>query len=129
MVDWSKPIQTRDGRKARLLGQIVNQRFGGHTRVVCITDTVAGDEWVHYVNAYSGSVHNEADDRNYDIINVPERKKHKCVNLNTTCDTTCDDGHDSYFLVRCYRHSIHYGELTSSFAAQYCPFCGEKAGV
>ena len=133
MVDWSKPIQTRDGRKARLLGTAVNERLGLHTKVVCIPENNSGEyrtEWVHYVNSYNGRVY-ESDDRNCDIINVPERKGHFCQSLGVTCD----EGHDSYFLVRCYHYAgldgpePRIGKLASAFAAPYCPFCGEKAGT
>jgi hypothetical protein len=46
MIDWTKPIELIDGRKARLLGEIRN-RFGCK-RVVAIDDCT--DEFLGYFN-------------------------------------------------------------------------------
>jgi hypothetical protein len=46
MIDWTKPIEVTDGRKARLLGEIRNR--SGCNRVVAIDDGV--DEFMAYFN-------------------------------------------------------------------------------
>lgn len=66
-VDWTKPIQTRDGRPMRYLMKLEHPTGGGgHTRVA--QNTVDGSVWtcredgLFYANQKTG----------HDIINVPE---------------------------------------------------------
>lgn len=70
-VDWSKPIQTRDGRKARLLGELKTSSAETENRVVAV-EGAGGDEGVYpYFENGSYFLHEEG---HRDIINVPPRK-------------------------------------------------------
>ena len=59
-VDWTKPIQTRDGRKARLLGELKTSSVETERRAVAV-ECPDGSEWGYTI----------FED---DIINVPPRK-------------------------------------------------------
>ena len=71
MIDWSKPIQTVDGKKARLLGELKKPSVENESRAVAIEWPI-GYESVH---AYfeNGSYFSYREDPR-DIINVPPRK-------------------------------------------------------
>jgi hypothetical protein len=88
-VDWSKPLQTRDGRKARLLGVIKcdNSEASGTHVVASMLDDSAESVDIVFTNGRSYSPAKDSDD---DIINAPERIKRE-VWLNV------------------YQHSEYYG--------------------
>lgn len=71
MIDWSKPIQTVDGKKARLIGELKTLHTENDNKVVAV-ELPTGYECVytHYENGRF-FLHKE-DPR--DIINVPPRK-------------------------------------------------------
>ena len=69
MVDWTRPVQTRDGRKARVL---CTNKVGGQPVVVLVE--VCSEETIQTVNI-DGSFHNNEGARsNYDIMNIPEKR-------------------------------------------------------
>ena len=72
MIDWSKPIQTVDGKKARLLGELKTLHTENDNKVVAV-ELPTGYECVYtyYANGRS-FLHKE--DHTRDIINVPPRK-------------------------------------------------------
>jgi hypothetical protein len=88
-VDWSKPIQTRAGRKARLLGEIIGRDDPFAVAVM----TEDGREYVLYYFA-SGKFYVNATCVN-DIINAPERIK-RDVWLNVYQHSECC-GYDSKY--------------------------------
>lgn len=65
-VNWQLPIQTRDGRNARLLGTVRN---GCGTHVVAIED----DNRIEEIHKYrsNGFLCSEVQPTNHDIINTP----------------------------------------------------------
>jgi hypothetical protein len=91
-VDWSKPLQTRDGRKARLLGVIkcYNSEASGTHVVASMLDDSAESVDIVFTNGRSYSPVKDSDD---DIINTPERIKRE-VWLNVYQHSECY-GYDS----------------------------------
>lgn len=69
--DWSKPIQTVDGRKARLLDELETPAVRDERRVVVVED-LNGYERA-YVYFENGQFVHGRNSQN-DIINVPPRK-------------------------------------------------------
>ena len=70
-VDWTKPIQTEDGRKARLLGELKTSSVLHESRVVAI-ECPDGHEWGYTVFEDGRCCRQVESTRN--IINVPPRK-------------------------------------------------------
>ncbi|MDE2105110.1 MAG: hypothetical protein KGL39_48170 [Patescibacteria group bacterium] len=68
-LDLTKPMQTRDGRKARLLASDLKSQF---QLVFVITDK-DGNE--HVGERYADGRYSSGYDRPHDIINVPEPPK------------------------------------------------------
>jgi hypothetical protein len=68
-IDWSRPLQTRDGRKARLLG-VINSKPFSHVVAVECRDV---EETRHHTP--SGSYWETIYNSDYDLINAPERIK------------------------------------------------------
>ena len=66
MINWDKPIQTRDGRKARFLYRFVVGKDIKRELVLVLTE----EEYPTLVDAMSGQNNMGVD---FDIINVPER--------------------------------------------------------
>lgn len=73
-VDWTKPIQTRDGRKARLLGMLDNKIY---THAVAITD--GAGEFVT-ICADNGTYSDTAS--RLDIVNIPPKPRQIDVWVN-----------------------------------------------
>lgn len=71
MIDWSKPIQTVDGRKARLLGELMLPAVCDERRVVAVEDPKGYER--AYVYIESGQFFHDRKSQ-HDIINVPPRK-------------------------------------------------------
>lgn len=70
-VDWTKPIQTVDGRKARLLGELKTLSVEAESMVVAV-ERAGGYESVHaYLENGRYFSYKESP---RDIINVPPRK-------------------------------------------------------
>lgn len=69
-IDWTKPIQTNGGRKARLLGTFANQNGNGH---VVAVDIGNGNERIQSCYPHGGTGHHE--DVSEHIINAPERSE------------------------------------------------------
>lgn len=68
MIDLTKPVQTRDGRKARV---ICTDMEGGSERIVAlITNRSGGEHPLSYFK--NGSYYNDDDSNNTDLINTPE---------------------------------------------------------
>lgn len=70
-LDWTKPIQTRDGYKARLIwtGDLGTGFTVEHKRIVAVSSLTCG-EFVVVFGEDGKSLSNE----NKDIINVPEKQ-------------------------------------------------------
>ncbi len=68
MIDWNKPIQTRDGSKAKPLGP---SKEGEHW----IAYQRSNSSWTTYAVFPDGRYSASAPDSSADIINVPERVK------------------------------------------------------
>lgn len=75
MIDWNKPIQTRDGRKARKLGDLAHAAFG--EPIVC---AVTGRNGLEFVACYapSGEFYGpgrparvQPSDSDMDLVNAP----------------------------------------------------------
>ena len=76
-VDWSKPIQTRNGRKAKLIGSWAEQQAPGReTRAVAISD--GGGSFVVALYFETGQFICDRPTNN-DIINVPPRTEKREV--------------------------------------------------
>lgn len=81
MIDWTKPIQTRDGRKAVLIAE------GVRVTLTCLRNQVRVDcgirDSVYQVSPVSGRLDERVGhEKNDDIINVPEPPKTRYVWLN-----------------------------------------------
>lgn len=72
-VDWTKPIQTRDGRKARVICTDAKKSRS----VIVLVENSSGGEHVHDYedNGSHYSVNSEA--HVLDVINVPEKRTWK----------------------------------------------------
>jgi hypothetical protein len=69
MVDWTKPIQTKDGRKARVICTDVNNV---DYPIVCIIKVDGIEYPFPFTN--NGNFHIGINGLNNDIINVPEKR-------------------------------------------------------
>ena len=69
--DWSKPIQTVDGRKARLLGELKASSVHNESRVVAVEEP-NGDE--HAKSYFEDGQYFSDRKSQHDIINVPPRR-------------------------------------------------------
>lgn len=69
MLDWSRPLQTRGGRDARLLGKYTSVNLGHRAAVLVAKED--GSERLRSVDSVNGRINPE---REYseDIFNVPE---------------------------------------------------------
>lgn len=65
-VDWTKPIQTRDGRKAELLCKDLLGDFSHAVKVKCKEGNMIG--------CYKPNGNRFQHESDYDIINVPPQK-------------------------------------------------------
>ncbi len=68
MIDWTKPIQTKDGRKARLLGTLA----GNGRRIIAISNSDTNEELYEVLFADGSQDGGWGKDN---IINVPEKMK------------------------------------------------------
>ncbi len=71
IVDWTKPIQTVDGRKARLLGELKASSVHNESRVVAVEEP-NGDE--HAKSYFEDGQYFSDRKSQHDIINVPPRR-------------------------------------------------------
>lgn len=70
-VDWTKPLRTKDGRKARFLG--TRKTLGEFTHIVAVEGSLGQhEEFVHYYRP-DGTYPYNAGGENKDLENVPER--------------------------------------------------------
>ena len=79
--DPTKPVQTRDGRKARIVSDKVSR--GGYKYIAIISEE-SGDEWSGTFIS-DGSYYASGDACHRDLINVPE-KREMWVNVYEGCD-------------------------------------------
>ena len=70
MINWEKPIQTRDGRKARVVRTDVKS---DHYSVICLVTQESGDEFVITCH-HDGSRDTTFAGHEADIINAPEKR-------------------------------------------------------
>lgn len=73
MIDWTKPVQTRDGRKARVI--CTDRKAKEHSIIALITQPCGRED--AYIYSTNGRFTNVA--RGTDLINVPQRHKHADV--------------------------------------------------
>ena len=69
--DPTKPVQTRDGRKARIVSDKVSR--GGYKYIAIISEE-SGDEWSGTFIS-DGSYYASGDACHRDLINVPEKRE------------------------------------------------------
>lgn len=74
MIDWNKPLETKDGRKARYLGQLTHPKW---CRAVAIQDANTGEHLASYTESgrYSPDGESQAD-----LINPPPPKRKEVLN-------------------------------------------------
>lgn len=82
--DWSKPIQTVDGRKARLLGELKTSSIYNESRVVAVEEP-NGDE--HAKSYFEDGQYFSDRKSQHDIINVPPRKVTREVEVWAVVDS------------------------------------------
>lgn len=70
MIDFSKPVETKDGRKVRVLTSTMKNPE--YPVVVIITDAEGNEYSETY--AASGALYNHRDDAEDDLVNVPEKR-------------------------------------------------------
>lgn len=73
MIDWTKPVQTRDGRKARVI--CTDRKAKEHSIVALIMQSCGRED--AYVYSTEGRFTDV--DLGMDLINVPQRHKHADV--------------------------------------------------
>lgn len=82
-IDWSKPIQTRDGREAKFLHDFGNE--GTATRQPIFVAVKRLSAWEHCTCERNGDYWEAVVDSHpcdSDLINVPEKRKVKlCMNV------------------------------------------------
>src|SRR5690606_7245324 len=80
-VDWTKPLRTKDGRKARFLG--MRKTLGKFTHIVAVEGTLGQEEeFVHYYRP-DGTYPYGASHYNLDLVNEPERvSRYTMMNKN-----------------------------------------------
>jgi len=66
-IDWSQPLQLRDGRSVRFIGDI--RASDARNKLVAVTNP-DGFEWSNAVTA-SGRIVSDLVRHDYDVINVP----------------------------------------------------------
>lgn len=70
MIDWSKPIQTKGGKKSRLLGKVDSSTFP------MVVATVEDGEEHPYTYTKEGKFFKSSgDEYGDDLVNVPEKMK------------------------------------------------------
>lgn len=68
-IDWNKPVQTRDGRKVRVL---CTDRVGGLYPVIALVpDEITGEERVRSYTIHGTYSRQHSDSSNMDLVNVP----------------------------------------------------------
>ena len=67
-VDWTKPIQTRDGRKVEFLREINDDTY----QMVCLVVRDDGSEFVNGWTRAGKYIHDQSSPSDLDIINTPE---------------------------------------------------------
>jgi hypothetical protein len=95
-VDWNKPIQTRDGRKARVVC-MDRKDYQSHRTYMCLVDNNGTEAvWFYKSNGY---IRDDNKNDDLDIINVPEEHEieirfcknskgticHVCMSLSSPC--------------------------------------------
>lgn len=75
MIDWNKPLQTKDGRKAEFVRKINNE--SPFCYMVIITDK-DGIEWIGFYEESGQFRHNP--DASLDLINPPPPKRKEVLN-------------------------------------------------
>lgn len=115
MIDWTKPIQTRDGRPAELLK--IGRISSGATHLVFIKGENNDDAfWAHE----DGVIYPELP-KNEDIINVPVKHKRKvwinmyedteaCASSFTYSSRKTADSHCGMGRIACIEREIEFTE-------------------
>lgn len=99
-IDFTKPVQTRDGRKARVICTDVNSKLQAVVAVIEVNANYPGEE---IVVSYTSDGNFGMFETPLDLVNVPERhsvwmneyKKEKChpfgglSSTRSLCDDVC----------------------------------------
>jgi hypothetical protein len=88
-VDWNKPIQTRDGRKARVICRDAD--MGGGFNYICLIHNGTSEHAVTYL--CSGHTRFDKCENVDDVINVPEEHEIEVK----VCKYCAEDRHSFYF--------------------------------
>ena len=70
MIDWTKPIRTKDGRPARLLGTIKDRRYPKCVALLMIDDTEIVKIFTEAGNLYSSGEPSVSDLKNVPVKHV-----------------------------------------------------------
>ena len=115
-LDLTKPVQTRGGSKARIVcTDHKGSRVDPRPRTVI---ALVEHDGVEVIGLFppDGLVF-PGEESSGDLINVPEKKKHRCV-VGASC---CQETAAGVFIVQ-------YGERAPDWCiVGFCPHCGEKA--
>ena len=71
-LDWNKPLQTKEGEQARLLG-IVNSSSPRLTHIVAVKDAVDGTEYVFSYNKSGECFEDGEHTTELDLVNTPQK--------------------------------------------------------
>ena len=71
-LDWNKPLQTKEGEQARLLG-IVNSSSPRLTHIVAVKDAVDGTEYVFSYNQSGEHFEDGEHATGLDLVNAPQK--------------------------------------------------------
>ena len=89
MIDWTKPLQTRDGKPARLLGLLKGRPILSH--IVAVPDETDESRECLCIRCNDGSASLGCTSP-HDIINVPPPRKFvRWVNLNESGQCVCHE--------------------------------------
>lgn len=114
MIDWSKPIQTRCGRPARLLCTDLRDDATNRSVAVAVTDANQVRETIWRVRA-DGRVSGRDEADGLDIVNVPPAPAVRHVYMvrgandgvtfvtstRTACDDKIEDGGRNKIIAKC----------------------------
>lgn len=117
-LDLTKPVQTRNGRKARIIASDAKVRYNGldYPLAVLVCPREQSDEEVVWIYRRDGTAPGGP---GCDLINVPEKKKHQCVRGSAAC-WEWSSGDLVFSAV---------GAGVGAIGVEFCPFCGVRGGA